>query len=60
MFAPVPEMASCGPVLFKTLSGHCGVVVPMPTLPLVARKRDDVAVMVLVLLKYGNCPTVPV
>ena len=31
-----------------------GVVEPMPTKPLDARKSDDVAVMVLVPLKYGN------
>jgi hypothetical protein len=34
--------------------------VPMPTLPDVARKSDDVAVMVFVAEKYGNCPVVPV
>ena len=37
-----------------------GVVVPMPTLPEVARKSEDVAVMVSVPEKYGNCPVVPV
>jgi hypothetical protein len=31
-----------------------GEVVPMPTLPDAARKSEEVAVMVLVLLKYGN------
>ena len=31
-----------------------GVVEPIPTKPLDARKSDDVAVMVLVPLKYGN------
>ena len=31
----------------------------MPTLPLVARKSDEVAVKVFVPLKYGNCPAVP-
>lgn len=37
----------------------CGEVVPMPTLPLVAKKSEEVAVRVLVPLKYGNCPVVP-
>ena len=37
-----------------------GEVVPMPMFPFVARKSDDVAVIVLVPLKYGNCPVVPV
>jgi hypothetical protein len=36
-----------------------GVVVPMPTFPLVARKSEEVEVRVLVPLKYGNCPVVP-
>ena len=36
-----------------------GLVVPMPTFPLVAKKIDEVAVMVLVPLKYGSCPWVP-
>lgn len=51
--------ASCGSVAFETCNGHCGVVVPMPTYPLVARKSEEVAVRVLVPLKYGNWPVVP-
>ena len=37
-----------------------GDVVPIPRLPLVARKSVEVPVMVLVPEKYGNCPVVPV
>ena len=37
-----------------------GDVEPTPTFPDVARKREDVAVMVLVPEKYGTCPVLPV
>ena len=37
-----------------------GLVVPMPTLPAVERKIVEVAKAVLVPLKYGICPAVPV
>jgi hypothetical protein len=36
-----------------------GDVVPTPTYPAVERNKLDVAVMVFVPLKYGNCPVVP-
>jgi hypothetical protein len=40
-------------------SRDAGVVEPIPTFPLDARKSDDVAVIELVFEKYGNCPVVP-
>ena len=42
-----------------TESFDMGEVVPMPTLPLIARKSEEVPVRVLVPLKYGNWPVVP-
>jgi hypothetical protein len=44
----------------KMVSLAFGVVVPTPTLPLAARKSDEVPTSEFVPLKYGSCPRVPV
>ena len=43
-----------------TVSPAVGVDVPMPIFPLAAMKREDVAVSVFVLVKYGRAFAVPV
>ena len=53
-FSPIAEdedarISSCAP----------GTIVPTPILPALARNKLEVAVMVLVPEKYGNCPVVP-
>ena len=46
--------------MFVISSFALGVVVPMPTLPEVARKIEEVALCTFVELKYANWPVVPV
>src|ERR1700733_7880972 len=57
--APVPpdpgvRRVSLPVLAFDTSRLEEGLLVPMPTLPLLAKKRLEVAVIVLVFEKYGN------
>jgi len=71
-FPPMLEMSQCllfvaAPVSERSIDGRVpaisrsqlGVVVPTPRFWFEARKSEEVAVIALGPLKYGNCPVVP-